>query len=501
MCPPPFYVNQLLRVDGALMVGAMSVLLLFRQDLRLEDNPALDHALATKAPILPLYVDTREGEGEDAVCGAAAVFTHHALLALRASLKARLGLELQILRSKNLSESLAQVSSALGIEKAFWNRRYDPLGIEADKKLKLRLESAGLEVQSFKGSLLWEPWEVLQESGKPYQVFSPFYKRALKASYPAAVRKLKDRAVPAMKVPASLRVEDLKLLPPKKLKWDELMLSHWPEGVSEEGALKRLRDFIRQGLATYDETRNIPSLKGSSRLSPYLRHGLLGPRQIWQEIGKAPASKGREIFEKELVWREFAYHLLFYFPHTVSEPLRPDFADFPWEKNPKALQAWQKGRTGFPIVDAGMRELWETGWMHNRVRMIVASFLVKDLRLSWREGARYFWETLVDADLANNSLGWQWSAGCGADAAPYFRVLNPRTQSENFDAGGDYIRRWVPEIAALPDKYLHAPETAPAQILAEAKIELGKTYPRPLVDHKKAREQALAAFAKIKKKS
>ena len=245
-------------------------------------------------------------------------------------------------------------------------------------------------------------------------------------------------------------------------------------------------------------------MHGTSRLSPHLHFGEIGPREIWHATRRAALASGRHSswrdsqFLTEIGWREFAYHLLFHFPKTPEEPLRANYARFPWRSDGAALRAWQRGATGYPIVDAGMRELWRTGWMHNRVRMIVGSFLVKDLLLPWTEGARWFWDTLVDADLASNTLGWQWVAGCGADAAPFFRIFNPTTQGTKFDPAGDYVRRWVPEIAALPNEWLHRPWDAPSEVLEAAGVTLGRSYPRPWVDHAVARKAALAALAQLK---
>lgn len=277
-----------------------------------------------------------------------------------------------------------------------------------------------------------------------------------------------------------------------KLSWAKTLKNHWK--VSENDVFKMLKNFIEKNIYDYESQRNNPSILGTSKMSPFLHFGVISPRQIWHELQKLKNSKGRETYEKEIIWREFAHHLIFHFPKTTDNPLRPEFENFPWEKNNKNFKQWTQGLTGFPIVDAGMRELWATGWMHNRVRMIVASFLIKDLRLHWIKGAKWFWDTLVDADLASNTLGWQWSAGCGADAAPFFRIFNPTTQSEKFDPDGLYIRKWVPELKNIPSKFIHAPhELSPIEQRSYNCI-LGKDYPFPIVDHKLAREEALKAF-------
>jgi deoxyribodipyrimidine photo-lyase len=310
-----------------------------------------------------------------------------------------------------------------------------------------------------------------------------------------------QQLIAPMKWPASLALETLELEP--KIYWTAGMCAAWQPG--EGGAGKNLSQFLAAAFEKYSEQRNRPDVVGTSRLSPHLHFGEISPRQVWHGL-RAMATKRKlpltawrgSQFLAELGWREFAHHLLFHFPHTPTEPLRPEFKKFPWRNEPVWLEAWQRGRTGYPIVDAGMRELWATGWMHNRVRMIVASFLVKDLLLSWQDGARWFWDTLVDADLAQNTLGWQWTAGCGADAAPYFRVFNPTSQGEKFDPRGDFVRRWCPELAKLPDAWIHQPHKASPEVLRAAGVELDRTYPEPIVSHAIARDVALEAFARIK---
>jgi deoxyribodipyrimidine photo-lyase len=302
--------------------------------------------------------------------------------------------------------------------------------------------------------------------------------------------------------PKSEERSALALLP--RLGWAEGFAERWQPG--EAGALKRLKHFSARAMASYAEQRNFPEVDGTSALSPHLHFGEIGPRQIWaavraqsKESGIFPASRGAQVFLSEVGWREFAGHLLYHFPQTPAAPLREEFAAFPWVKSKTLLRAWQKGLTGYPIVDAGMRQLWRTGWMHNRVRMIVASFLVKHLRISWEEGAAWFWDTLVDADLASNTFGWQWSAGCGADAAPYFRIFNPILQGKKFDPDGGYVRRWVPELDRLPSDFIHEPWTAPPLVLAAAGVTLGENYPAPVVAHGAAREAALAGFKSLRK--
>jgi deoxyribodipyrimidine photo-lyase len=350
--------------------------------------------------------------------------------------------------------------------------------------------------------LLYEPWTIHNQSGKPFQVFTPFWKRCLAQPDPSRPERAPKQLTVVQPGPKSLLLDELQLQP--KPDWAGGLRGAWTPG--ETGASSNFSRFLRNAFDGYGERRNRPDLAGTSRLSPHLHFGEISPRQIWHGLARAAARRKRlpaqwrsSQFLAELGWREFAHHLLFHFPRTPAEPLRPEFGRFPWQKQPGWLRDWQRGRTGFPIVDAGMRELWTMGWMHNRVRMIVASFLVKDLLLAWQEGARWFWDTLVDADLAQNTLGWQWTAGCGADAAPYFRVFNPVSQGEKFDPRGRYVRRWCPELAKLPDRWLHQPANAPQDILTRAGVRLGHNYPAPMINHMVAREAALEAFTKIKK--
>lgn len=356
-----------------------------------------------------------------------------------------------------------------------------------------------MEVESFNGSLLFEPWKVSTGSGNPYKVYTPFWKnvkdRSVQRPEESDLTNLQNRG--PEKWPSSLRLGAFNLLP--EARWYEKLESVWTP--SELSARQRLQQFIKEDLEDYTDNRNFPSVSGTSGLSPYLHFGHISPRQIWwtvKDSGKA-SGKGGTTFLKEIVWREFAYHVLFHFPDTPESPLRAEFKEFPWDKDSEVLKRWQEGRTGYPLVDAGMRQLYEEGWMHNRVRMVVASLLVKHLLQPWQEGARWFWYTLVDGDLASNTLGWQWAGGCGADAAPYFRIFNPMTQSEKFDAEGDYIRRYVPELSKLEAPHIHTPWEASDSVLEAAGIRLGEDYPNPIIEHKAGRERALKAFEAVKK--
>ncbi len=471
------------------------VLLWFRQDLRLADHAALTAALATGRPVIPVYIFDPESEAAWAPGGASRWWLHRSLEDLAAQL-ATLGAKLIFRAGESLSV-LRALGEETGAREVHWQRRYEPDIIARDTRIKEALRSEGWAVASHAGALLHEPWTVQNKSGKPYQVFTPFWKHCLTLPEPPqplprpSEWPFSGKATPW---PSSLALSDLGLQP--KIPWDAGLQAFW--NVGERAAHSRLHAFAEAHFSAYSEDRNRPDLPHTSRLSPYLHHGELTPRQIWHYLAQTYAHQPawqRSTFVTEVGWREFAHHLLFYFPETPQQPLRKEWLSFPTEMAPSLLQAWQKGQTGYPMVDAGMRELWHTGWMHNRVRMIVGSFLVKDLFLPWQSGADWFWDTLVDADLASNTLGWQWTAGCGADAAPYFRVFNPTTQGEKFDPHGAYIRKYLPELAKLPDSYIHRPHEAPAAILAHAGVVLGKTYSKPVVDHNEARKRALAAYA------
>jgi deoxyribodipyrimidine photo-lyase len=341
---------------------------------------------------------------------------------------------------------------------------------------------------------LFEPWTVSTQGGQPFKVYTPFAKACRAAPEPPLPLPAPARLPAVAAVPPGLALDDLALLP-RKPDWAGGLRAAWRPG--EAGAQQRLERFLASAIEGYKEDRNRPDLESTSRLSPHLRFGEISPRQLWH-AARGREGRGADHFVSELLWREFSYHLLFHFPELPDRNWRASFDAFPWADDPAALEAWRRGRTGFPIVDAGMRELWQTGWMHNRVRMIVGSFLVKDLMLPWQRGKEWFWDTLVDADLANNAASWQWVAGCGADAAPYFRVFNPMLQGEKFDPAGDYVRRYVPELARMPAQFIHRPWEADDATLRAAGVELGRSYPRPLVDHGQARDRALAAFATLK---
>jgi len=460
----------------------------FRQDLRLADNPALTAAASAGDPVVPVFLWAPEEEGAFPPGGAAKWWQHATLARLQRDLP-----QLVMRRAPRGSlAALRELVRETGAGRVFWNRRYEPVAQARDSEIKAALRADGLEAKSFNANLLHEPWTIQNKQGRPFQVFTPYYRHCLTLPVPAALPRPEGVRFEAA---ASETLDALELLP--TIPWTAGMSAAWQPG--EAGAQAQLDRMLGGGAPAYAAERDRPDHLGTSRLSPHLHFGEMGPRQIWHAV-RARYPKGEaEPYLRQLVWRDFAHHLLHHFPHTPAEPLRAEFARFPWRRDERALRAWQRGRTGYPIVDAGMRELWTTGWMHNRVRMIVASFLVKHLRLPWQDGAYWFWDTLVDADLANNTLGWQWSAGCGADAAPYFRVFNPVLQGEKFDPEGAYVRRWVPELAAVPSKWIHQPWSAPPVELAAAGVELGRTYPGPMVDHAEARAGALAAFAELRR--
>ncbi len=469
-------------------------LLWFRQDLRLADNPALTAATQAGGPLVCVYV--LDESGDWAPGGASRWWLHHSLAALAASLQAR-GNRL-VLRRGPAAEVIPALARESGAEQVFWNRCYEPGAVRRDTALKAALQATGLAVDTSNAQLLLEPWQVKTGGGEPYRVFTPFW-RALQGLYDDKAPLAAPTSLPAGQPLASDRLADWGLLPSKP-DWAGGLDATWTPG--EAGAQARLADFLKTTLEDYRTDRDRPDRAGTSRLSPHLHFGEIGPRQVWHATRHAEArgqsGGAAEKFLSEVAWREFAQHLLFHFPTLPEANWRPAFDAVQWRRDKPALQAWQRGQTGYPIVDAGMRELWTTGWMHNRVRMVVASFLIKDLLLDWRQGADWFWDTLVDADLGSNAASWQWVAGSGADAAPYFRVFNPVLQGERFDPDGDYVRRWVPELAALPSKLIHQPWAADAVTLAAAGVTLGKSYPVRLVAHDAARRRALDAFAVIK---
>jgi len=461
----------------------------FRQDLRLADNPALS-AAAKVGRVLPIYILDDRNAGKDAMGLASRWWLHHSLESLNAKLDGALSVF-----SGDATELLPALCQKHCIEAVYWNRCYEPWRIARDDRIQQALNAANIRAHSFNGSLLWEPWDIKKSNGTPYKVFTPFYRKGcLSASAPRAPLPAPARLA-TVKDAGSIGIEELRLLP--SIRWDKSLDKNWI--IGESAARKRLQSFLRHGITRYKVGRNFPAQENVSRLSPHLHFGEISPNQIWHATRELGENANTNSFCRELGWREFSHHLLYYFPELPRKNLQTKFDSLPWRHDKRRLKSWQRGQTGYPIVDAGMRELWQTGYMHNRVRMIVGSFLVKNLLIHWRHGERWFWDCLTDADLANNSASWQWIAGCGADAAPYFRIFNPVIQGEKFDPNGEYTRRFVPELAQLPNRYLFKPWTAPKTVLDNAGVTLGKNYPNPIVDVTASRAFALHAFSMIKK--
>ncbi|MEZ5939626.1 MAG: deoxyribodipyrimidine photo-lyase [Hyphomonadaceae bacterium] len=464
------------------------VIFWFRDDLRLNDNPGLTSAVQSAAPLVLLYLLDERSPGVRPLGGAARWWLDKSLRALSEDIGARGG-EL-ILRRGSAEDEVNRLIRETGARSVIWNRRYGPAR-QTDQQLKTVLAEAGVEAQSFNGSVLVEPFALKTGAGSPFKVFTPFWK-ALCAAYDPPPAMLAPRRLTCVRDLPSDRLDDWELHPSRP-DWSAGLAEAWRPG--ETAALERLTDFLTEQVAEFPDQRDIPGRDATSRLSPYLRFGEVSPAHVWRAARAAEAagasSAGIDKFLSELAWRDFSWSLLYHDPEMGRLSWRRSFESVAWRDPPEGeLNAWRRGRTGFPIVDAGMRQLWSTGWMHNRVRMIVASFLTKDILAHWRVGEDWFWDTLVDADEANNAAGWQWTAGTGADAAPYFRVFNPIAQGERFDPDGAYIRRWVPELAHLPAKQIHRP--------IEAGAEGTEAYPAPMLDHAGARLRALEAFAAAK---
>lgn len=496
----------------------MPVLCWFRNDLRLSDNPALTHAVAA-GQVIPLYIldDTHctNPKTGKPMGGASQAWLYKSLHALNHSLGGRL-----VFRVGDGARILLDFIKTHNISDVYWNRCYEPWVVARDSHIKQALKSKGIKVHSYNGSLLWEPWQVHKADGTPYKVFTPFYNRGCANALPP-----RD-PLPCVPLPHATdvfpkkntawydgpidrgHIESLDLLPkPPIPPWHRPMMEHWTAG--ESGAHQALNQFITTALSHYKEGRDFPAQQATSRLSPHLHFGEISPHQVWHRVSHASVQGTHDqsltnAYQRQLAWREFSHHMLFNHPHTVTENLNPAFDNFPWQwdntpENADTYHRWCYGQTGYPLIDAGMRELWKTGTMHNRVRMVAGSFLVKNLLLHWHLGERWFWDTLVDANMPNNSAGWQWIAGCGADAAPYYRIFNPVLQGEKFDGDGGYTRHWVPELKQMPHKYLHKPWTAPHGVLQRAGVTLGKTYPHPVVDLQQSRDRALTAYQNSKK--
>ncbi len=465
----------------------MTALMWFSLDLRLQDLPALTAAARHHEQVIPVYILDDHDPWRHS--GASLWWLHHSLKSLQQSIQAQGGK--LILRRGATEDILTELCEQHSIEGVYCSRAYEPW-LNA---LQQQLHKV-LPIKRYSGRLLLEPDQILNQQGRPFQVFTP-YSKNLRHYLPTHFSLSKCNVPWSQKKMKTEKLTDWGLQP-RQPDWAARFKTHWSPG--EAGALNTLTSAIDEVIAHYQEARDLPAQPGTSRLSPHLHFGEISPRQVYHQIrqDKRLRDSQREPFLRQIIWREFSHYLLHHWPQFPEQPFRPNFAHFPWRKDQVQLRLWQQGRTGYPIVDAGMRQLWQTGWMHNRVRMIVASFLCKHLRLPWQWGAKWFWDTLVDADLANNSAGWQWVAGCGADAAPYFRIFNPVLQGEKFDANGDYIKQWLPELAGVPPKYIHKPWLAPSEVLEKAGLELGVTYATPIVEHKLARQAALDAFAQVR---
>jgi deoxyribodipyrimidine photo-lyase len=478
-----------------------TVLVWFRRDLRVADNPALMAALAADCVPLPVYVHDTAASLPGA---AGSWWLHHSLAAHAAQLQA-MGSRL-VIADGDTATALVRLAKACNATRIFFNRSYEPHLQQHEAAVTARLQQQGITLHGCHSQLLYEPHVLLKADATPYRVFTPFWK-ALQKLGPVAAPLAAPEQLPAPpdNCPASLPLQQLGLLPDTR--WHRKFHAYWQPGEAAAG--QALQRHLDNSLRDYPEDRDRPDLPGTSRLSPYLHFGEIGARQIWYQVqhwallhNEAGLIRAADTYLRQLGWREFAAHLLFHFPETVAAPMNARFATFPWATDyADQLRRWQGGTTGIPIVDAGMRELWETGWMHNRVRMIVASLLTKNLLIPWQEGAHWFRDTLLDADLANNTLGWQWVAGCGADAAPYFRVFNPVRQGERFDPDGSYVRRWVPELAGLPARYIHHPWDAPDQLRQQTAAATGSNYPEPLVDLHSTRERALQRYKDWKQRA
>ncbi|MEB8431565.1 deoxyribodipyrimidine photo-lyase [Cocleimonas sp. KMM 6892] len=467
----------------------------FRQDLRLADNAALLHACNECDVVIPVFIDDAMEESISSIGGASSAWLHRSLESLSADLSSQ--------QSKLIfrqGEPLKVLSELINETKAthlYWNRCYEPKVRKRDEEIKTTLSkqilSKQIKVKSFKGSLLLEPWEVLKQDDTPYRVFTPYWKALVQKLILTSPYEMPSDFKPAEKWPDSLELNQLKLLPQEPIpRWDEAMMKHWK--VGEDAAHDALHEFLEDGVQNYKEKRDFPAIGGTSLLSPHLHFGEISPLQVFHYSNMHKAQNphhdhGVGHILRQVVWREFAYALLYHFPETVTDPLFEKYKGFEWRNNEEELKRWQQGNTGFPIIDAGMRELWQTGYMHNRVRMIAASFLTKNLLIHWHKGEAWFRDTLVDADIANNTMGWQWVAGSGADAAPYYRIFNPVLQSNKFDGKAEYIRRWVPELSKLDNKAIHQPSVEQAKEC---------NYPEAMVDLKATRERALDRYSQIK---
>ncbi len=471
----------------------------FRLDLRIDDHRPLLHAVE-RGCVIPLFIldetssDDPSTPSPRPIGGASKWWLHHSLNELSQTLE-RLGSPL-ILRSGDPTKILSELCETTGADQVAIHHAIEPNLDACDDRIDEALRSQGIELVRFAPDLLWTVGSIMTGDANPYKVFTPFWKQAIKNPVEEPVEAPK-KIRPPNDIPDSESLKSLGLIDP--IGWDSGIAQRWSPG--ESSARTSFEQFRKKLINTYHDTRNQLDEPGWSALSPHLHFGEISPRRIWNTLTTKhdlDSEEGPSAFARQLVWRDFASHLLNHFPETPNQPFRDQFKDFPWQTNPEHLKHWKQGTTGYPVVDAAMRQLWIEGWIPNRVRMVVASFLCKHLLISWKEGEAWFWDTLVDADLPNNVFGWQWTAGCGADAAPYFRIFNPMTQSKKFDPDGDYIRRWIPELAKLEGSSIHEPWEAKPLELSSAGITLGEDYPNPIVDHPTARQKALDAYEQVK---
>lgn len=476
------------------MIASTAIILWFRRDLRLADNHALAAAVSDGRPVIPLFILETDNDGALPYGAAQSWWLHHSLTKLGESLGAR-DTRL-LLRRGSAKDVLSEIIRETGASAIYWNRRHDPDGMRIDTSIKSDMRAAGVEVRSFAGQLLHDPSRLKTKAGGAYKVFTPFW-RVLSAGEPDTPIDAPSGISAPASFPASDNLNEWALLP-RKPDWANRFGDTWTPG--EKSAHDKLAAFVDQRLGRYGHARDFPGISGTSRLSPHLTFGEISPSQIWHAARTSREkldSEGVSVFRKELAWRDFSYHLLFHNPDLASRSLDRRFEVFGWRDDDEGFHAWTRGKTGFPIVDAGMRQLWDEGYMHNRVRMITASFLIKDLLIDWRRGMEWFRSTLLDADPASNSASWQWVAGCGADAAPFFRIFNPVLQGQKFDPDGTYVKHYVPELSRVPAKFVHRPFEAPLPVLQSAGVCLGADYPAPIVEHRSARDRALTAFAQI----
>ena len=463
----------------------------FKQDLRLQDNPSINYLSEKEEKTLFIYI--LDNSSDSLSLGSASkVWLHHSLKYLNKQLNGKL-----LIFNDSAINVFKKLIQDFRISSISWNRCYDQASIKKDAKIKIFLKKHIDDVQSFNGSLLWEPWEILKNDGTPFKVFTPFYKNGCLAKQSPRKPLTKKIKICDSKYSTN-KISILQLNTENK--WASKITNEWK--IGEEFAHEAMNSFFKLGISNYREGRNFPSKPNVSKLSPFIHWGQISPNTLWWKCNENNKSQNHEninTFKSELGWREFSYYLLFHFPHITEKNLQVKFDNFEWEFNEIYFKRWTKGQTGYPIVDAGMRELWETGYMHNRVRMIVGSFLVKNLLIHWKKGERWFWDCLFDADIASNSASWQWVAGTGADAAPYFRIFNPVTQGQKFDPDGEYTKKYVPELRKFPLKYLFNPWDCPENISKNIEFEIGKHYPNPIVNLKESREKALKVFTSLKK--